>query len=83
VAPCLAALAATTDSSGPVAQWIRHRPTEPGIAGSSPAGVIAADPIQTAQSIHAPKLKLAITAPAHVEQVHYGSAQAPPRLDSV
>ena len=27
---------------GPVAQWIRHRPTEPGIAGSSPAGVIAA-----------------------------------------
>ena len=49
MAPCLAALAATTDSSGPVAQWIRHRPTEPGIAGSSPAGVIAADPIQTAQ----------------------------------
>ena len=38
-----------TCSSGPVAQWIRHRPTEPGIAGSSPAGVIAADPIQTAQ----------------------------------
>ena len=27
-------------SSGPVAQWIRHRPTEPRIAGSSPAGVI-------------------------------------------
>ena len=25
---------------GPAAQWIRHRPTEPGIAGSSPAGVI-------------------------------------------
>ena len=25
--------------SGPVAQWIRHRPTEPGIAGSSPARV--------------------------------------------
>ena len=25
---------------GPVDQWIRHRPTEPGIAGSSPAGVI-------------------------------------------
>ena len=24
----------------PVAQWIRHRPTEPGIAGSSPAGFI-------------------------------------------
>ena len=24
----------------PVAQWIRHWPTEPGIAGSSPAGVI-------------------------------------------
>ena len=24
----------------PVAQWIRHRSTEPGIAGSSPAGVI-------------------------------------------
>ena len=29
-------------TSGPVAQWIRHRPTEPGIAGSSPAGVICA-----------------------------------------
>lgn len=29
-----------TIASGPVAQWIRHRPTEPGIAGSSPAGVI-------------------------------------------
>jgi hypothetical protein len=27
-------------SRGPVAQWVRHRPTEPGIAGSSPAGVI-------------------------------------------
>ena len=27
-------------TQGPVAQWIRHRPTEPGIAGSSPAGVI-------------------------------------------
>ena len=26
--------------SGPVAQWIRHRPTEPGIAGSSPASAI-------------------------------------------
>ena len=26
---------------GPVAQWIRHRPTEQGIAGSSLAGVIA------------------------------------------
>ena len=29
-------------AQGPVAQWIRHRPTEPGIAGSSPAGVICA-----------------------------------------
>ena len=28
------------ESIGSVAQWIRHRPTEPGIAGSSPAGVI-------------------------------------------
>ena len=27
-------------TEGPVAQWIRHRLTEPGIAGSSPAGVI-------------------------------------------
>ena len=26
--------------TGPVAQWIRLRPTEPGIAGSSPAGVM-------------------------------------------
>ena len=31
-----------SDADGPVAQWIRHRPTEPGIAGSSPAGVIFA-----------------------------------------
>ena len=29
------------EACGPVAQWIRHRPTEPGIAGSRPAGVIA------------------------------------------
>ena len=29
-------------AQGPVAQWIRHRPTEPGIAGLSPAGVICA-----------------------------------------
>jgi hypothetical protein len=27
------------DAMGPVARWIRHRPTEPGGAGSSPAGV--------------------------------------------
>ena len=27
-------------AQGPVAQWIRHRPTEPGVAGPSPAGVI-------------------------------------------
>ena len=27
-------------SIGPVAQWIRHLPTEPGIAGWSPAGVM-------------------------------------------
>ena len=33
-------MATVTNASGPVAQWIRHRPTEPGIAGSSPAGVI-------------------------------------------
>ena len=26
--------------TGPVAQWIRHRPTEPGIVGSSPTGVM-------------------------------------------
>ena len=26
-------------SSGPVAQWIRHRPTEPGIVGSSPTRI--------------------------------------------
>ena len=28
-----------TSLNGLVAQWIRHRPTEPGIAGSSPAEV--------------------------------------------
>ena len=35
-----------------MAQWIRHRPTEPGIAGSSPAGVImggVVTPMQLAQ----------------------------------
>ena len=30
----------SSPTSGPVAQWIRHRPTELGIAGSSPAGVM-------------------------------------------
>ena len=30
--------------TGPVAQWIRHRPTEPGIAGLSPAGIILVFP---------------------------------------
>ena len=29
----------STCSAGPVTQWIRHRPTEPGIVGSSPTGV--------------------------------------------
>ena len=33
-------------TSGPVAQWIRHRPTEPGIAGSSPAGVMSVRDVQ-------------------------------------
>ena len=32
--------ACSSAPEGPVAQWIRHRPTEPGIAGSSPAGVM-------------------------------------------
>ena len=32
-------------STGLVAQWIRHRPTEPGIAGSSPAEVILQKPV--------------------------------------
>ena len=35
-----------------MAQWIRHRPMEPGIAGSSPAGVImdgVLAPMQRAQ----------------------------------
>ena len=32
--------AAAAPHSGPVAQWIRHRPTEPGIVGSSPTGVM-------------------------------------------
>ena len=33
-------------SSGPVAQWTRHRPTEPEIAGSSPAGVNATNTVE-------------------------------------
>jgi hypothetical protein len=36
----IALLTISTSSTGLVAQWIRHRPTEPGIAGSSPAEVI-------------------------------------------
>ncbi len=38
-------------ASGPMVQWIRHRPTEPGIAGLSPAGVI----ILGSHSSRAPK----------------------------
>ena len=40
--PCLdvMTLRFKNHSEGLVAQWIRHRPTEPGIAGSSPAKVI-------------------------------------------
>ncbi len=45
-------VATVTNASGPVAQWIRHRPTEPGIAGSSPAGVIFA---LWALSVRAPR----------------------------
>ena len=39
---CMALLerCAPMQHEGLVAQWIRHRPTEPGIAGSSPAEVI-------------------------------------------
>ena len=45
-----------TTPSGPVAQWIRHRPSEPGIAGSSPARVIwvsisSLSPFQIAQAL--------------------------------
>ena len=35
-------------SVGPVAQWIRHRFAEPGIAGSCPAGVTAVPQCGTA-----------------------------------
>ena len=50
-------------SIGPVAQWIRHRPTEPGIAGSSPAGVILL-PVQLLSFHgHASKTLLATPAP--------------------
>ena len=41
-AHCEAARRQQLQASGPVAQWIRHRPTEPGISGSTPAGVICA-----------------------------------------
>ena len=50
-----------------MAQWIRHRPTEPGIAGSSPAGVIiapsAAAPVlwQKSMSARAQQRSLATT----------------------
>ena len=40
--PCFQVARSTSKGIGPVAQWIRHRPTEPGIAGSSPAGVMPA-----------------------------------------
>lgn len=45
---------------GPVAQWIRHRPTEPGIAGSSPAGVMSVrgmEPVAPAVPKHACETK--------------------------
>ena len=38
-------------TSGPVAQWIRHRPTEPGIAGPSPAEVIVFAPYMYCRDI--------------------------------
>ena len=38
-------------SEGPVAQWIRHRPTEPGIAGSKSAGVIV---LSSPTNLHEP-----------------------------
>ena len=34
---------------GPVAQWMRHRSAELGIAGSSPAGAIFARPLETGE----------------------------------
>ena len=36
---CVISVREPREAYGPVAQWIRHRPTEPGNAGSSPAGV--------------------------------------------
>ena len=39
-------------SIGPVAQWIRHRPTEPGIAGWSPAGVMFIPPTMQRERRH-------------------------------
>ena len=55
-------------SIGPVAQWIRHRPTEPGIAGSSPAGVILL-PVQLLSfHDHASKTLLATPAPICTSQ---------------
>lgn len=42
---------------GPVAQWIRHRPTEPGIAGSSPAGVIIQNRMHPLTAKHCPLLQ--------------------------
>ena len=47
-------------STGPVAQWIRHRPTEPGIVGSSPTGVMHSLSTQSSSSplLHKFKVQL-------------------------
>ena len=45
--------------SGPVAQWIRHRPTEPGIVGSSPTRIIWLFHSVTAEKPCAPTAKAA------------------------
>ena len=42
---------------GPVAQWIRHRPTEPGIVGSSPTRIILVFQSVTVEKRHVPQCR--------------------------
>ena len=60
---------------GPVAQWIRHRPTEPGIAGSSPAGVIFAAAVNE-KEIAELKRNLSCVPFAYIAVYQYGPTRA-------
>jgi hypothetical protein len=68
-------IASMIHASGPVAQWIRHRPTEPGIAGSSPAGVIFAAAVNE-KEIAELKRNLSCVPFAYIAVYQYGPTRA-------